>query len=961
MPFDSTITPIFALTIQPHRQLGLMLGAHFIMESDSSDIFQIKENLLAESLAKNETKLADNHKEIIKHLNDITEKALQKHFAKNAKSVVDFLSSLSKDEQLSQYIRSYIERRIAKCIDIAANTDVPIFIRDKNANSLYSERKLNIELEIAQPLFRFERNANEFKYSISASCNGKKIKIEIGNSEVITNEPCIVRIGNKIYRFNGIDGKKLSPFVNKSHITIPKTAEQKYMETFVLSTIRNQLVEAVGFDIVEEKVDGKAFLTLEERLIGGACLTLNYQYNNRTYLANASLANEVYLKLDDGNYTFTKFSRNEAWEKSIVNTLVNQLQLKKVSDAEFIPTEVDVKSTDTLHILVEWINTNSEKLESSGIAIKQAYINRDFYLKTFHLDLSAKSEEDWFDLYGRVKLGDFEIPFIYLKKHIVKGNREFVLPNAQIFVLPEIWFTKFKPLFLMGKESDEKLKVSKSLFNILVDNQIDAPEAKALNTKFSQSQIEGVSIPHNLNATLRDYQVQGYCWLNLLYQNAMNGCLADDMGLGKTLQTLAMLQFASNHPDKNIKTSLIVVPTSLVHNWLKEANRFTPDQNVFVYTGAQRTKSASLLQKYDIVITTYGIIRNDMDFFKDLKFNYVILDESQTIKNPFSKIYRSVLLLKANHYLTLSGTPIENSLSDLWSQLNFLNRGMLGSLKSFRDEYIIPIEKSADTEKERQLKHIIEPLILRRTKEQVAKDLPPLTEQIIYCDMSDAQQEVYEKEKSMIRNSIIESIEQAGVEKSSISILTGLMRLRQIANHPALLDDYATLDSGKFDEVTRSIENIIAEKHKILVFSSFVKHLEQVEVYLKQANIGYEMLTGETANRGKIVEEFQSNPAKQVFLISLKAGGVGLNLTAADYVFILDPWWNPAAEMQATSRAHRIGQQKNVFVYRFISINTVEEKILKLQAKKEHLAQLFIDTNNPLKLADKDVIMELIE
>jgi SNF2 family DNA or RNA helicase len=513
----------------------------------------------------------------------------------------------------------------------------------------------------------------------------------------------------------------------------------------------------------------------------------------------------------------------------------------------------------------------------------------------------------------------------------------------------------------MGKESDEKLKVSKSLFNILVDNQIEAPEAAELNTKFNQDKLDNSIIPSNLKATLRDYQIQGYYWLNLLYQNGMNGCLADDMGLGKTLQTLTMLQFANNQAENTSKTSLIVVPSSLVHNWYRESYRFTPEMNVFLYVGGQRTKSASLMMRYDIVITTYGLVRNDIDFFKDLKFNYVILDESQTIKNPFSKTYRSVLLLKANHYLTLSGTPIENSLSDLWSQLNFLNRGMLGSLKSFRDEYIIPIEKNADAEKEKQLKHIIEPLILRRTKEQVAKDLPPLTEQIIYCDMSDEQQDVYEKEKSMIRNSIIESIEQVGVEKASISILTGLMRLRQIANHPALIDDYADLDSGKFDEVTRSIENIIAENHKILVFSSFVKHLEQVEEYLTHENIGYEMLTGETTNRAKVVEEFQSNPNKQVFLISLKAGGVGLNLTAADYVFILDPWWNPAAEMQATSRAHRIGQQKNVFVYRFISLNTVEEKILKLQAKKEHLAQLFIDTNNPLRLADKDVIMELIE
>lgn len=957
MVFNTQAT--FVLTVQPHRQFGLVLGAHFTDESENKGIFRIKENILAENLEKESEKLSEYQREIIKQLNEITEKALQKHFAKNAKSVVDFLAVLAKDEQLTRYVRGYIDRRIAKCIDIAARNNTPVFVRERKVNTLYIEKKLEVEPEVVQPLFRFELSPDEFKYSISAVSKEKNVKIDTGNSEVITNEPCIVRIQNKLYRFRGIDGKKILPFIGKSHIIIPKSTEHRYMETFVLNTIKNQLVEATGFSIIEEKTEGKPILSLEERLNGETCLTLSFQYGDKTYPANAAKISEVYLSTENNRYTFTKFTRNEGWERLVTNTLTEKFNLKKINDAELIPANIDVK-TDTLYALVEWLNLNSESLEKSGFTIKQAYANRHFYLNRFHFDISAKSEEDWFDLYGRIKLGEFEVPFIYLKKNIVKDIREYVLPNGQIFVLPEIWFTKYKPMFLMGKESDKRLKLPKSLFNLLVDSQIHAPSAQELGAKFNQFHVESIQLPQNLAATLRDYQIQDYHWLNLLRDNGMNGCLADDMGLGKTLQTLAILQYAKEQGEQQPSTSLIVVPTSLVHNWQREAQRFTPSLTITLHVGSQRTKSATKLLKSNIVITTYGIVRNDIDFFKDLNFNYVILDESQTIKNPFSKIYRSVLLLKASHFLALSGTPIENSLSDLWSQLNFLNRGMLGSLKSFRNEYIVPIEKNGDDQKEKQLKHLINPFILRRTKEQVAKDLPMLTEQIIYCDMAEDQQQIYEKEKSMIRNSIISSIEQVGIEKSSISILTGLTRLRQIANHPALLDEYREMESGKFEDVTRSVESVISENHKILIFSSFVKHLEQVEKYIQGQNMGYHKLTGETNNRNQIVEEFQSNPEKKVFLISLKAGGIGLNLTAADYVFILDPWWNPASEMQATSRAHRIGQRKNVFVYRFITLNTVEEKILKLQAKKEQLSQLFIDAGNPLKLADKDTIMELI-
>ena len=316
--------------------------------------------------------------------------------------------------------------------------------------------------------------------------------------------------------------------------------------------------------------------------------------------------------------------------------------------------------------------------------------------------------------------------------------------------------------------------------------------------------------------------------------------------------------------------------------------------------------------------------------------------------------------LRAEHRLVLTGTPVENSLTDLWTQLNFVNPGLLGSLAFFRREFARPIEKNYEEEKEARLRKIIQPFIMRRTKEMVVKELPPVTEQVIQCDMSDEQAAVYEKEKSAVRNTILENIESMGIEKSAIIVLQGLMRLRQLANHPVMTDESYSGGSGKFDAVTHNIANVVAEGHRILIFSSFVKHLELFPGWLEKNGIGYTMLTGSTRERGKVIGNFRNNDNIKVFLISLKAGGIGLNLTEADYVFILDPWWNPASEIQALSRAHRIGQEKRVFVYRYISGNTIEEKIQRLQERKSRLADTFIEANNPLGDLDINEMLEIL-
>ncbi len=407
-------------------------------------------------------------------------------------------------------------------------------------------------------------------------------------------------------------------------------------------------------------------------------------------------------------------------------------------------------------------------------------------------------------------------------------------------------------------------------------------------------------------------------------------------------------------------TSLIVVPASLIYNWENEIKRFVPGMIVKSYKGNQRIKSTSYFNNFDIILTSYHTLRQDVDIISSFRFHYIILDESQVIKNPASLLFKTVTRLDSEYKLVLTGTPVENSLTDLWTQLNFVNPGLLGDLAFFRREFAKPIEKLRDDEKEIKLRKIIQPFILRRTKEMVARDLPPISEQTVFCDMTEEQFKVYDEEKSSVRNSILKNMESSGREKSAIIVLQGLMKLRQISNHPVMANDEYSFSSGKFETVIQDMESVLSEGHKILVFSSFVKHLDLYAQELKKKRIRFAKLTGASINREKIVNSFQNDPENKIFLISLKAGGVGLNLTAADYVFILDPWWNPASEMQALSRAHRIGQAKSVFVYRYITSNTIEEKIVRLQEKKSKLADTFISSNNPLKDLDIQEILDII-
>jgi non-specific serine/threonine protein kinase len=386
----------------------------------------------------------------------------------------------------------------------------------------------------------------------------------------------------------------------------------------------------------------------------------------------------------------------------------------------------------------------------------------------------------------------------------------------------------------------------------------------------------------------------------------------------------------------------VVCPTTLIYNWENEIKKFTPTLSFRIHHGPARTRKKEELDDHDITITTYGTLRSDIKLLSTLALDYAVLDESQAIKNPSSKVTKAATLLQARHRLCMSGTPLQNNTFDIYAQMNFLNPGMLGSVEFFRQEFAIPIDKLGEQDRKEHLRKLLYPFILRRTKEQVAKDLPEKQEVVLFCEMEEEQRSIYDAYRNDFRNQILGSIETQGIQKSQLTILQGLMKLRQICDSPAILNEQDKFPnhSIKLDELSRELSEGISS-HKALVFSQFLGMLSLIRAKLDELGISYVYFDGSTSapDREKAIQRFQQDESVRVFLISLKAGGVGLNLTAADYVYIMDPWWNPAVEQQAIDRTHRIGQTKNIFAYRMICKDSIEDKILQLQERKRNLAK----------------------
>jgi len=542
---------------------------------------------------------------------------------------------------------------------------------------------------------------------------------------------------------------------------------------------------------------------------------------------------------------------------------------------------------------------------------------------------------DWFDAKVDVVFGDQHVSIAEIKRALASKQQFVQLNDGTLGILPEEWLKKYGLLFKVGEGKNKDLRLSKyhlSIIDELYDKRNEEEVMIELEGKYerlrSHNRIQEVDPPKELAHILRPYQVAGYHWLNYLSEVGWGGILADDMGLGKTVQALSFIKLLKDKLGK--MRGLVVCPTTLMFNWENEIKKFTPNLSYLIHHGGDRLKEKKAFDHVDVIITTYGTLRSDIKILTEMEYDFMILDESQAIKNPQSKVTKAASLIKANNRLCLSGTPLQNNTFDIYSQMNFLNPGMLGSVEFFRNEFAM------------------------------AKDLPEKTETILFCEMEDEQRKIYDAFRNEYRSKILGVISDQGIEKSQLTILQGLMKLRQICDSPYIMnevDKYPNV-SIKLDELGREItENI--SNHKALVFSQFLGMLGLIRQKLEALGVKYEYFDGSTTalERERAIQRFQNDNEVRVFLISLKAGGVGLNLTAADYVYIVDPWWNPAVEQQAIDRTHRIGQTKNIFAYRMICKDTIEDKILQLQDRKRVLARDLVadDTSFVKSLSREDV------
>src|SRR6201747_2169359 len=959
---DSSKPCTIIYAIARHEYLSYVIEPHIVQLNPNGEFSLTHQRLFSNTAKEFIHCLDETDIKLIKILEEMEQGNVIKRYYKKPIRPFEFFAKVF-NEQLFETIRPKIEKRMAEALSMLGNK----LIYQMSKEGYPAERRLHIADEPASVLFHFRRDETEIRYFPTIKYKGMRIEFMFKNAEIICNHPAWMLLDDTLYHFDKeIEGKKLFPFLNKRYIAIPRSSEQSYFEKFVAPLIEKHNVYAEGFTINTEKHEATPILKPIYVEGGTSQLQLYFKYAGYVFPYGDGRHVSVRMERNGDDYLFHRIKSSVTWEKNKLQRLEG-LGLRTIStlfqNLEVTGSEEDI---DRSFSVFEWLNQHHEELLQLGFEIEQPEGQKRYLFGSSKIDLEVKENNDWFDIYAVVYFGPYRIPFIQLKNHILNHKKEFTLPNGEIAVIPEKWLSQYGNL-LHFSEGGAALKLRRhhiGLVNELAEGELAGVTMNRKLQKLSEFEDMGeIALPVHFKGSLRPYQKSGFDWFHFLQQYHFGGCFADDMGLGKTIQTLALLQKHKEDTETggSKSTSLVIMPTSLIYNWLNEAKKFTPQLKLMVHTGTMRYRSAEVFANYDVVITTYGISRIDIELLQNYFFDYIILDESQNIKNPSSKSYHSVKQLKSRFKLILSGTPVENSVNDLWTQMSFINPGLLGAQQYFQNEFVTPIEKKKDEEKARKLQALIKPFVLRRTKEQVAPELPPKTENLFYCQMSEEQASVYEKVKSEDRNELLKSLEDGTFAKTQIQVLQGLIKFRQIANHPLMIDQEYEGNSGKFENVVHTLATVLEGNHKVLIFSQFVKQLNIYREYFDTEKIPYAYLDGSTQNRGDVVKQFQEDEKTRVFLISIKAGGVGLNLTEADYVFILDPWWNPAVEQQAIDRTHRIGQTKNVFIYKFITKDTVEEKILALQQRKLSLSRALITTEESfIKSLTADDIKEIL-
>lgn len=973
-----------------HQLLSSSNKEEFRSEMDKDDDFLISEiermtpeNLVRKHYAKAQEKRIKAHDFFLKIAaeNELINKN------KNAPETGSRKSETTSEIKVAlQFMMGMVEKTMSNILPVLLSGNKYVFESDPNGGPNYGRRLFFVK-EKPQVVYHFNRHANGTDVSTTIRQEGQIIPLQGRKSAIVlSKKPPFLLLDDKVYHFDEqTDISKLKPFFKNTSILVPSKLEGVYYKDHILPLIQHAEVQAVGFEIDRINDTPKALLKFGDVPTGRQAqlfqetrkksqvahdddevlvqedvvqqylfFELCFMYQDFQFKDIPVVENTVTLEEKDGQFYFYKVERQSSYEAEKRQLLVSHGLTIQNGQCYLEKSKA-----------FEWIEKHLNMLYESGIELVHAgNEHKKYFLGVTHISLDISENHDWFDVRAIAKFGDFEIPLTRLRKYLLTHTREFQLPDGTTAVIPDSWFAKYADLFHFSTEKEGSCQLSKQHLVLVEELKNDEYARVDISDRLERFRLmDGVQdndLPKGFNGELREYQKAGYDWLRFLDEYSFGGCLADDMGLGKTVQALAFLQYQKEvNPGQ---PSLLIMPTSLVYNWEKEAQRFTPRMRIFCYTGAGRVKDVYHFRYYDLIITSYGIARVDADVLSRFYFNYIILDESQAIKNPSSNIAHAVGQLKSRRRLVITGTPVENSTLDLWSQMNFVNPGLLGSQAYFRRYFQIPIERMQDEQANRKLHALIKPFILRRHKSQVAQELPEKTETIQYCTMSEEQAKRYEEVKSSYRNHILTQIEEKGIAQSQFLLLRGLTTLRQLANHPAMVEDEYTHGSGKMETILHKLEEVITHGNKVLIFSQFVKHLALLRQHLNERNIPYAYLDGATRDRQAQVEQFQQDKSVRVFLISLKAGGTGLNLTAADYVFLLDPWWNPAVEAQAIDRAHRIGQENKVVIYKFITQDTVEEKILALQQNKKNLAQSLITNEDGfMKKLTKDDIEEMLK
>lgn len=931
------------IVLSEHPALGMLLIPYIVETNPNSDELLLMEQAfhLSDKTIQSLNAIEQKAIMIARHY---TEKYLMEVYSKE-KNTAKFLKLLADKPELWKKVRHFIDLKLLQMVELARLNELPIYQKPNGTRVLYPHHLFKLCPEAVDAHFIFNYDGATLTYRLNCEYHEEPLRLTEDKPAIaLTSTPTALVLGMSLYFFEHLPAHLLIPFTKKDIISIENPPVDKYINNILLPIARFYECTVKGIVYEEKHYPCKPILYFEETIYDTQLLKLNFQYNDKLFAIDKYGIKEKHLscKDTDGETGVYYFYRDVEKELSFINQLLDE-GLEQTHETHFkLAPNAKEKS------LTEWISSHQWLLESvftlNSKSKKSVYCTDKILVEQ-----SYEKTVDWFELHIIVKVGGFSIPFQRFRRHILEEKREYTLPDGRFILLPEEWFSKYAGVLNEANDKEKVIRIRHSHVGLI--NSLLEPTPTTTELK------ESLTLPPpELKANLRPYQLKGYQWLMSLYEQGYGGCLADDMGLGKTLQTLAFLQQVHHLKPKPTYpwASLIVMPTSLIHNWKSEVKKFTK-LSFFEFAGNHRVTAENIEAKfnqYHLILISYGMLRNHVELLEKYNFECMVLDESQNIKNSESQTFRSVVRLNAEQRLILTGTPIENSLNDLWAQFHFIQPDLLGNEPTFNKHYATPIAQG-DEVAQFTLRQLITPFLLRRTKQEVTPELPPLTERVVYCPMNAEQQKVYDKEKNSLRHELLQMTDINNRER--FTILNGITRLRQLACQPKLVIPDFKESSGKMERIIETFETLQSEGHKVLIFSSFVKHLELISQEFEQRGWKYAWLTGASSNRHEEINLFSKSQETQAFFISLKAGGVGLNLVEAGYVFIIDPWWNPAAEAQAIARAHRIGQQKKVIAYRFITTGSIEEKIILLQEKKRRMASsLIVENNLNTTVSDKE-------